>query len=277
MPPGGWLTQQEIDDPEMGDNSIGKTLFKDALLNLRIQADREGKLPPLAERKCSYDPEGRCPGPGVLNKSAACSTACHYCALERDEHLRMRPEENELVPKAPLDLHAAAGHAVVKLHNIRKPSRSSPFASQPTQGGGGCHPEGIKPEGIKPEGIKSDQPGMEHPEIGSPLRVWSTRFARCYTRRYGRVPRTATRLTGSRQPATRNAADCPTPGRSAVPGLGRATSRCSLSVSAATALRPSAIRPAAAEAPRLALGARGMRAVPRLRRARRRLHGRRLP
>jgi hypothetical protein len=198
----------------------------------------------------------------------------------------MRPEENELVPKVPLDLHAAAGHAVVKLHNIRKPSRSSPFASQPTQGGGGCHPEAIKPEAIKSEIIQPDRPRMEHQEIGrardgdgalGDRRRMDGAPSRCYTRRYGRVPRTATRLTGSRQPATRNAADCPTPGRSAVPGLGRATSRCSLSVSAATALRPSAIRPAAAEAPRLALGARGMRAVPRLRRARRRLHGRRLP
>ena len=117
------------------------------------------------------------------------------------------------------------------------------------------------------------------------LRIGRAPGYRCYTRRYGRIPRTATRLPGSCQPASRQPA---TPGiarpgtvgsgpassrGSAVSGLGLAASRLSVPVLAPAALRPSAIRPATAEASRLAMGRRRLRTLPRLRRARHRLHG----
>jgi hypothetical protein len=113
MPPEGWLTPREADDPELNYHLSGSmhsdiTPFRDAQLQLRIEADRDGKLPPLEERACAYAYNRFCKGPGVLNCSVI---MCHYCALERDEHLRLPPREEPSAPAdppAPVDLQAAA-------------------------------------------------------------------------------------------------------------------------------------------------------------------------
>jgi hypothetical protein len=87
--------------------------FRDKTLRLRIEADHEGKLQPLQERACSYArPPLTCEGPGGKNP-------CRYCRLEREERLRLHPEEDVPGPGVPtvfssadkpvpsIDLHAS--------------------------------------------------------------------------------------------------------------------------------------------------------------------------
>ena len=97
MPECGWLTPEETEERQ--DDFLGldqKRSFKERTLQLRIEADQRGALPPLTERKqCSYNNENYCGGAGSHRNHQ-----CEYCQRERDE--------NDRLPKDSLPAAAAA-------------------------------------------------------------------------------------------------------------------------------------------------------------------------
>ncbi|MGC2620799.1 MAG: hypothetical protein WA414_17265 [Acidobacteriaceae bacterium] len=97
MPECGWLTPEETIERE--NDLLGtelKSRFKEQTLQLRIEADQRGALPPLKERKqCAYNNENYCGGAGSHRNHQ-----CEFCQRERDE--------NDRLPKDALPAPAAA-------------------------------------------------------------------------------------------------------------------------------------------------------------------------
>jgi hypothetical protein len=94
--------------------------FCEQILTMRIEADLQGKLPPLNERACSYQISGICKGPWDLGSH---HRPYKFCLREREERLRFHPEEDTRVPSPSLDLKAAAAPECppdVKLANTVK-------------------------------------------------------------------------------------------------------------------------------------------------------------
>lgn len=109
MPAAGWLNPDDLERITEQANS-GKFLlndgYRDKMLDLRLDADRRGALPPLAERECAYGDESWCRGPGARGPW---QSACARCTRERDEYRRLHPDEP--VPpggSGTADLQAAA-------------------------------------------------------------------------------------------------------------------------------------------------------------------------
>jgi hypothetical protein len=135
MPLSGWLTPEEAEDPEIGGSSLSLseiTPYREKMLTLRLEADREGRLPPLRERdRCAYDADPFCKGPDA---TAPCYRMCDYCCQEREAHLALPPREPVPAPSAAepapaepapaLDLQAVAEPCayVVNSVNIAKSS-----------------------------------------------------------------------------------------------------------------------------------------------------------
>lgn len=91
LPASGWLTQEEIRERKAMKSWTHDDSYCDSILQLRIDADREGKLPPLAERLCSYGQAPHCGGPGDKGRH---HTPCQFCCREREERIRAHPEED---------------------------------------------------------------------------------------------------------------------------------------------------------------------------------------
>ncbi len=116
MPQSGWLNPEDLDRISHQRVAEGKFLLDDGycgkMLELHLEADRLGKLPPIAERRCMYGKEPACAGPGP---HGACYSPCKYCARERDEYLRLHPDAvlTPTAPSQPTDLKACAGRVAV--------------------------------------------------------------------------------------------------------------------------------------------------------------------
>ncbi len=101
MPPDGWLTSDEIAEKQTMAAEDFNDIFRERILNLRIEADRHGELPPLNERTCAHFTFGNCEGP-------ASNRPCDFCLREREEHLRLPPRP---APDSIGDLEGTAGDA----------------------------------------------------------------------------------------------------------------------------------------------------------------------
>jgi len=90
FPASGWLTKEEA--REFDPKRPGPTPhdFLDQILQMRLQEDREGKLPPLYKRKCSYG-DDRCKGPWDKGRY---HNPCKWCIRERKERILLHPEED---------------------------------------------------------------------------------------------------------------------------------------------------------------------------------------
>lgn len=100
MPPSGWLPEEVATPSDPLGGSPPEPSLKDKILDVRIEADRQGKLPPLQDRKCSYNPGFQCGGP------ASKFVPCERCKRERDAHLALSASDDK--PQAGIDLNAAA-------------------------------------------------------------------------------------------------------------------------------------------------------------------------
>jgi hypothetical protein len=85
-----WLTKEEAS--EFGQRRRGPTPhdFLDRALQMRLEKDRKGKLPPLFDRKCSYG-SSTCKGPWDRGRH---HRPCEWCLRERNERVRIHPEED---------------------------------------------------------------------------------------------------------------------------------------------------------------------------------------
>ena len=82
-----------------------KRSFKERDLQLRIEADQRGALPPLTERKqCSYNNENYCGGAGSHR-----SHQCEYCQRERDENDRLPEKQPPAAAAAPCSAKPVSG------------------------------------------------------------------------------------------------------------------------------------------------------------------------
>jgi hypothetical protein len=88
FPAEGWLTKDETRERESG--IAVSDDFLDRTLQMRLQEDRIGKLPPLYKRKCSYG-DDRCKGPWDMGRH---HDPCKWCRQEREERIRIHPEED---------------------------------------------------------------------------------------------------------------------------------------------------------------------------------------
>jgi hypothetical protein len=159
MPAEGWLDQDDMNeyDPHRPEETNDR--FCDQILNLRIDADHQGKLPPLLDRACSYGFADFCKGPWNLGEH---HRPCKYCLLEREERIRLHPEEDVRVPSPSLNLQAVAepvsqprvtsGECLpdVKLVNTAKPLIPKGSHHRPTQGEGGSRPSQVCAMGLSP-------------------------------------------------------------------------------------------------------------------------------
>lgn len=115
MPPEGWLTPEEQALPD-GDTSGFWSL---KLLERRIQEDQRGNLPPLEERKCSYD-WGDCRGP--------LKGHCPYCSWERKAHELIVRGEDPMTISGMVELRRERGETDI-------PSRSEQAAAPSREDG----------------------------------------------------------------------------------------------------------------------------------------------
>lgn len=110
MPQSGWLNDDDLDNVSEQANSGSVLLdagYKEKMLELRLDADRRGTLPPLAERTCSYGDESWCRGPGAQGQW---QMACPRCTRERDEYCSLHPDQPKPTCSSdePTDLQAVA-------------------------------------------------------------------------------------------------------------------------------------------------------------------------
>jgi hypothetical protein len=93
MPASGWLSPADLDNinQQASQGNIMVTDgYRDKMLELRLDADRRGALPPLAERQCSYGDESWCCGPAAHGEW---QSNCARCVRERDEYCALHPGE----------------------------------------------------------------------------------------------------------------------------------------------------------------------------------------
>ena len=137
MPAEGWLDQDDMNEYDPHRPQDTNDRFCDQILNLRIDADHLGKLPPLQDRACSYRVSGICKGPWDLGEY---HRPCTWCLREREERIRLHPEEDTRVPSPSLTLKAVAAPEEcppdVKLVNRAKPMIPNEPHTRPTQGVG---------------------------------------------------------------------------------------------------------------------------------------------
>jgi hypothetical protein len=90
FPESGWLTKEEMKEfnPRRPDIMSGK--FLDEILQMRLEEERRGKLPPLYRRTCSYN-HPVCRGPWDMGRD---HSPCERCSQERKERIRLHPEED---------------------------------------------------------------------------------------------------------------------------------------------------------------------------------------
>jgi hypothetical protein len=127
MPQSGWLNPDDLDNVTEQANR-GEILpddgYKEKMLELRLDADRRGALPPLAERKCSYGDGSWCRGPAAQGKW---QSACGRCTRERDEYCRLHPDQ----PKPTCYSDEPTGLQAVASPAEPEPLLSRPGAPQP--------------------------------------------------------------------------------------------------------------------------------------------------
>lgn len=141
LPESGWLNPEDLDriNEQCAAGKIPYLVddgYKDKLLELHLDADRRGLLPPLEQRECVYSPPFSCSGPGA---EGSWRKPCDRCARERDEYQRLHP-----APDPGLDLKASAqpsrpairDHAPdVKPVNIAKSRETRGFPRPNPRGG----------------------------------------------------------------------------------------------------------------------------------------------
>ena len=140
MPESGWLNPEDLDRIAISASPKTSLLndgYCEKMLELRLEADVRGKLPPLAERKCSYGDGSWCRGPGAQGRW---QQACACCIRELDAYCRLHPDQPKPACSSddPTDLQAVAEEPStpdVKSVNIPKPRRSNALPNHPTQGG----------------------------------------------------------------------------------------------------------------------------------------------
>ena len=122
MPPQGWLTPDEQAQPKY--THPNPWMMK--IVERRVEEDQRGNLPPLRERKCSYD-NPHCGGPV---RKFTYHLVCDYCVREREAHQRIARGED---PAPALDPEARFhGPTAVE----RDPASDWPSAKSPAPGPG---------------------------------------------------------------------------------------------------------------------------------------------
>ena len=137
MPESGWLSPRDLDSIDR-QRAAGEVLlndgYRDKLLHLRLDADRRGALPPLAERACMYGSESWCAGPAAEGQW---QRACDCCARERDEYLRLHPEPEPEPTPTTTDLNASIDDSAANLtrpSGTPKPPGAPPLSPQSATG-----------------------------------------------------------------------------------------------------------------------------------------------
>jgi hypothetical protein len=103
FPAEGWLTKDEMDEYNPHRPDMMRAEFLDRTLEMRLEEDRLGKLPPLYKRECSYF-GGGCKGPWDMGRRHSC---CDWCQRERKERIRVHPEEDIEVVRCPSELETS--------------------------------------------------------------------------------------------------------------------------------------------------------------------------
>jgi hypothetical protein len=100
FPAEGWLDREEMREfnPkkswEMSDD------FLNRILQMRLEEDRAGKLPPLYQRTCAYNCDS-CKGPWNMGRH---HKPCEWCLEERAARISTHPEEDIDVISCPAEL-----------------------------------------------------------------------------------------------------------------------------------------------------------------------------
>jgi hypothetical protein len=100
FPESGWLTEDEMKEFDPRRPGIMSDGFLDQILQMRLEEDRRGKLPPLYDRECSYG-DSDCKGPWDRGRG---HDPCKWCLEERNERVRIHPEEDIEVVNFPSEL-----------------------------------------------------------------------------------------------------------------------------------------------------------------------------